>query len=119
LSPVLLILRDGGDHSIQEIRQRLLAEYPLTPEQSSLRRAGYNVDVFINKVALAFNRLVFHKAIVAGQAPESYRLTDHGREVLKECPTTQGSGIFSEWVPIFPPAVRRSPIRTASEPIHL
>lgn len=37
--------------------------------------------------ALAFNRLVFHEAIVAGQAmPESYRITDHGREVLKSQP---------------------------------
>jgi restriction endonuclease Mrr len=87
LSPVLRILRDGEDHAVQEIRQRILAEYPLTPEQLSLRRTGHSVDVFINKVALAFNRLVFHKAIVAGQAmPESYRITDHGREVLKRQP---------------------------------
>lgn len=85
LSPVLRILRDGGDHSIQEIRQRILAEYPLTPEQLSLRRAGHNVDVFINKVALAFNRLVFHKAIVQA-VPESYRISDHGREVFTRHP---------------------------------
>jgi len=87
LSPILRILRDGEDHPIQEIRQLILAEYPLTPEQLSLRRTGHNVDVFINKVALAFNRLVFHKAILAGQTvPGSYRITDHGREILKRHP---------------------------------
>jgi len=86
LSPVLRVVADGEDHSIQEIRHRILAEFPLTAEQLSLRRAGHNVTVFINKVALAFNRLVFHNAIVAGQVPATYRITDHGREVLKRQP---------------------------------
>jgi len=87
LSPVLRILGDGEDHPVQEIRQRILDDFPLTAEELSLRRPGHNVDVFINKVALAFNRLVFHKAIVSGQnMPESYRITDHGREILKRHP---------------------------------
>jgi restriction endonuclease Mrr len=85
LSPVLRILGDGEDHSIEEIRRCILAEFPLTPEQLLLKRAGHNVTVFINKVALAFNRLVLHKAIVQA-VPESYRITDHGREVLKRRP---------------------------------
>ncbi len=87
LSPVLRILADGEDHTVAEIRQRILAEFPLTPEQLSLKRAGHNVTVFINKVALAFNRLVSHKAIVSGHAvSESYRITDHGSEVFKRRP---------------------------------
>jgi hypothetical protein len=85
LSPVLRILGDGEDHSKEEIRGRILAEFPLTSEQLLLKRAGHNVTVFINKVALAFNRLVFHKAIVEAM-PGSYRLTNHGREVLKRRP---------------------------------
>jgi restriction system protein len=85
LSPVLQILADGEDHPIAEIRQRILAEFPLTAEQLSLRRAGHPVTVFVNKVAFAFNRLVFHKAIVQA-LPGSYRITDHGREVLKRHP---------------------------------
>ncbi len=85
LSPVLRILADGEDHSTEEIRRRILVEFPLTAEQLSLKRAGHNVTVFINKVALAFNRLVFHKAILSAR-PESYRITDHGREVLKRRP---------------------------------
>lgn len=85
LSPVLRILANGQDHSIEEIRRCILTELPLSTEQLSLRRPGYNVTVFINKVAFAFNRLVFHKAILQ-VVPESYRITDHGREVLKRHP---------------------------------
>ena len=85
LSPVLRILADGEDHSIQEIRRRLLAEFPLTAEQLFLKRPGYSVTIFLNKVAFAFNRLVFHKAILQA-VPGAYRVTDHGREILKRCP---------------------------------
>jgi len=41
--------------------------------------------VFVNKAAFAFNRLVDHKAIL-GERPGAYRITDHGRNVLKRCP---------------------------------
>ena len=85
LSPVLRILEDGRDHSIEGIRNDILAEFPLTPEQRSLRRPGFPVEVFVNKVAYAFARLVHHKAIVEAM-PGSYRMTDHGREVLKRGP---------------------------------
>src|SRR5208282_3362542 len=63
LSPVLRILGDGLEHSTGYIRERILAEFPLTLEQLALKRAGYHTTVFVNKVAFAFNRLVFHKAI--------------------------------------------------------
>ena len=87
LSPVLRILADGEDHSIEEIRRRILAEFPLTPEQLSLRRRVSFPTVFVNKVAYAFARLVLHKAIVTGKVlAESYRMIDHGREVLKRRP---------------------------------
>jgi len=36
LSPVLRILEDGNEHSVAEIRERILAEFCLTPEQLSL-----------------------------------------------------------------------------------
>jgi hypothetical protein len=85
LSPVLRILGDHNDHSIEEIHGGILAEFPLTPEQLSLKRPGYNTTVFVNKVAFAFNRLVVHKAIVQ-MVPKSYRITDHGLDVLKRCP---------------------------------
>jgi hypothetical protein len=85
LSPILVILRDGEYHSIEDIHQHILAEFPLSQEQLAMKhRSG--VSVFVNKVAFAFNRLVLHKAIVRGQ-PASYRITDHGREVLQRCPT--------------------------------
>jgi len=36
-------------------------------------------------VAFAFNRLVHHKAIVAIMQG-SYRITEHGLDILKRCP---------------------------------
>lgn len=85
LSPVLRILGDGADHHVEEIRRKILAEYPLTLEQLSLRRSASNTTVFVNKVAFAFNRLVSHRAFEQ-VVPDSYRITAHGRDVLSKCP---------------------------------
>jgi hypothetical protein len=81
LPPVLRILDDGKDHSVEEIRERILTEFPLTPEQLHLRRPGFPITVFVNKVAYALARLVFHKGIER-IGPESYRITDHGRDLI-------------------------------------
>jgi restriction endonuclease Mrr len=87
LSPVLAILSDGNDHPIEEIRENILAKFPLTPAQLTLRRPSYPITVFVNKVAYAFARLVFHNAIVRVEvSPESYRITEHGRYVLSRRP---------------------------------
>ena len=87
LSEVLRILADGAEHNVEEIRERILAKFPLTPEQRFLKRAGYPVTVFVNKVAYAFARLVFHNAIVdtSGRGG-SYRITDHGRNISRDIP---------------------------------
>jgi hypothetical protein len=87
LSPILRILSDGHDRSVEYIREELLREFPLTQLQLSMKRDGYPVTVFHNKVAFAFNRLVHHKAIVQF-IPGSYRITDHGRDILKRCPNS-------------------------------
>jgi len=84
LSEVLRILADGTEHNVEEIRERILAKFPLTPEQLCLKRPGFPITVFVNKVAYAFARLVFHGAIVdkSGRGG-SYRITDHGLTILK------------------------------------
>jgi hypothetical protein len=89
LSPVLQILGGGADHHVEEIRRKILAEYPLTPEQLSLRRSGSKTTVFVNKVAFAFNRLVPYRAIEQ-VVPDSYRITAHGRDVPSRCPKDAG-----------------------------
>jgi len=85
LSPILHILADNNEHRAEDVREQIAAQFDLTPEQRSLRRAGYNVTVLANKVALALNRLVFHKAI-SGRAG-SYRITSHGLDILKKRPS--------------------------------
>lgn len=85
LSAVLRILEDGKEHSVGEIRDRILGAFPLTPEQLSLRRPRFPVTVFVNRVGYAFGRLVFHRAIVR-TGLESYRITDYGRDVLAKHP---------------------------------
>ncbi len=88
LSPVLRILADGAEHDVEEIRERILAKFPLTPEQRLLKHPGFPITVFVNKVAYAFARLVLHEAIVdkSGRGG-SYRITDHGRSILARHPT--------------------------------
>lgn len=85
LSSVLRVIGDGRDHDKEEIRSHILAEFPLSPEQLRLRPSRSSVPVFVNKVAFAFNRLVFHKAILE-VIPGKYRITDHELDVLKRCP---------------------------------
>jgi restriction endonuclease Mrr len=88
LSRVLQILADGHAHEVEEIRERIAREFALTPEQLLLRRRDAFPTIFVNKVALAFNRLVFHNAIEAGSGTSgSYRITAHGLDILKRCPT--------------------------------
>lgn len=88
LSPVLRILADGHEHGVEEIRERIAREFKLTPEHLALRRRVAFPTVFVNKVALAFMRLVIHNAIAAGSAQGgSYRITAHGLEILKRHPT--------------------------------
>jgi restriction system protein len=89
LSPVLQILSDGETHCTEEIRTRILADFPLTPEELEIKRPKYVCTVFVNKVAHAFNRLVLHKAIEGDPprpAPGAYRITDHGRGILDQHP---------------------------------
>ena len=89
LSPVLLVLADGQEHGVEEIRERVAREFALTPEQLRLRRRVAFPTVFVNKVALALNRLVFHRAIGPGSGSGgSYRITSRGLDILKRRPTS-------------------------------
>jgi restriction system protein len=90
LSPVLQVLADGETHPTEEIRARILAGFPLTPEGLEIKRPKCPSTVFVNKVAFAFNRLVDHKAIDGnppGASPGAYRITNHGRDVLDKHPS--------------------------------
>jgi hypothetical protein len=86
LSPILTILADGQDHDKQEIRDRILSQFPLTQAELALKPARSAVPVFVNKVAFAFNRLVYHKAIIEA-VPGKYRITEHGMAVFQACPS--------------------------------
>jgi len=85
LSPILIILADGRDHDKQEIREMILAQFPLSQAELVLKPESSPVSVFMNKVAFAFNRLVYHKAIIE-VVPGKYRITEHGMEIVRRCP---------------------------------
>jgi len=97
LSPVLRILADGHEHGVEAIRERIAREFALTHEQLLLRRRVAFPTVFVNKVALAFMRLVIHKAIVAGSTKSgSYRITLMVSTFSRDTPKTRGSEICKE-----------------------
>jgi hypothetical protein len=58
----------------------------LTQAELALKPARSAVPVFVNKVAFAFNRLVYHKAIIEA-VPGKYRITEHGMAVFQACPS--------------------------------
>jgi len=69
----------------------ILARFPLTQAELDLKPARSPVPVFMNKVAFAFNRLVYHKAIIE-VVPGKYRITGHGMEILTRCPKEAREG---------------------------
>lgn len=87
LSPVLRVLADQGEHTVEEIRARVAAELEISHEHLSLWLESIQQTVFKNRVALAFRQLVVHKAIERMSHKPSYRITQYGLDVFRVHPT--------------------------------
>ena len=92
LLPVLRVLDDGLDHSSEEIRQRVRVQFDIAPHELEQKHKN-GTPVFHNRVAWALAHLnmrrgpLGHSEAVEKVKREVYRITEHGRAILKRNPT--------------------------------
>jgi hypothetical protein len=86
LLPVLQIVADRAEQSVEEIRKRVKDEFKLTDQEIKQTHPKSGNNVFVNRVAWALAHLVMGKAI----APERkgfYKVTERGVTILKGNPS--------------------------------
>lgn len=84
LLPVLRIVADQAEQSVDEIRKRVKDKFKLTDEQVKQTRPKSGKNVFVNRVAWALAHLVMGKAIERRE--HGYQITERGLAILKENP---------------------------------
>jgi restriction system protein len=85
LLPVLRIVADGSGHTVEEIRNRVKAEFKLTDKQIQQTHPKSGTNILVNRVAWALAHLVMGKA-VAPERAGFYRMTERGVAILKANP---------------------------------
>lgn len=85
LLPVLLIMADGADHRVEEMRERTALEFELTPEELA-RKLKSGSTVFVNRVAFALAKLNMAKAINRVEKG-IYRVSERGSAILNRNPS--------------------------------
>jgi restriction endonuclease Mrr len=84
--PVLRTMADGVEHSVEEMRARVVSEFALVPDEITIKQKSGS-SILVNYVALALAWLVQNKAIV--QVEEgTYKVTDRGATILNQNHTT-------------------------------
>jgi len=88
--PVLRVFADNGEHSIQEIRERMRIEFNVSTEELSQKHPTGN-SVFHVNIALALANLQGaphrgSKAITKIKR-DVYRITPYGNDILKRNPS--------------------------------
>ncbi|MGO9112083.1 MAG: winged helix-turn-helix domain-containing protein [Thermoguttaceae bacterium] len=84
LLPVLRIVADQAEQSVEVIRKRVKDEFKLTDEQVKQTHPKSGKNVFVNRVAWALAHLVMGKEIELRE--HGYQITERGLAVLKENP---------------------------------
>jgi restriction system protein len=92
LLPVLTVLVDGAEHRVEEIRERMMSQFDVTPsEMAQKNNAG--ASVFVNRVAWALAHLnmeagpIGHTREITLIKREDYRITERGTAILKNNPS--------------------------------
>jgi restriction system protein len=93
LLPILKVLADGANHNVGEIREHMKVQFQLTiSDLAKKHRKG--MPVFVNRVAWALAHLnmhagpVGHPRLIRLVKKENYKITEHGKRILKSNPTS-------------------------------
>lgn len=92
LLPVLQEMADGAEHQAKEIQERMQVKFQITSDELLLKHRN-GVPVFVNRVAWALAHLnmergpIGHPKAITLIKKEVYRITEHGRAILKGNPS--------------------------------
>jgi restriction system protein len=86
MRPLLVTLDDGQDHAITAVRARLATEFNLTEEELEEQIPSGRAKTFANRVGWATTHL-YRCGLIARPKRSVYRITDRGRDVLKDNPS--------------------------------
>jgi restriction system protein len=108
--PFLRLLEDGRDHSLDEVRDYLATHFGLTPEERRELASNGKQTLFNYRVAWAQTHL--SKALLVERPkPAVYRVTERGREVLRQNPASIDREFLSQFSEyrnfLRPPAKRK------------
>jgi len=90
--PVLHTLADGTEHHVTEIRERMKIKFEVTVDELQQKHKN-GTAVFVNRVAWALAHLnmeagpIGYPKAVTLVKKEVYRITEHGKELLKNNPS--------------------------------
>lgn len=96
MRPLLAQLADGNIHSLNELRETLIAEFALTPAEVRERISSGKQTVFNNRLGWA--KTYMAKAGLL-ETPERghYHITDLGQKALTECPDHIGNDYLKQF----------------------
>jgi restriction system protein len=88
MRPLLAVLADGQDETVQTIRDTLARQFELTDEELEQRLPSGRDRTYRNRVGWALTHL---KGAVVIESPRRgvYRITERGRQLLAETPGTE------------------------------
>jgi len=92
LLPVLQAMADGAEHQAKEIQERMKVKFEITSDELLLKHKN-GMPVIVNRVAWALAHLnmergpIGHPKAITLVKKEVYKITDHGRAILKGNPS--------------------------------
>ncbi len=86
LLPVLKVTEDGAEHSVEEIRKRIIEQFKLTRKEVEQEHPKSGKNVFVNLVAFALAYLNMGRAIIR-KKEGVYQIAERGAAILKGNPT--------------------------------
>lgn len=96
MRPLLVALDDGQDHAIAAVRAHLAAEFKLTEAEMQEQLPSGRAKTFGNRVGWATTYL-YRCGLISRPKRSVYKITDRGREVLKQNPTRVDLKVLSQF----------------------
>jgi len=94
--PVLLLAKDGAEHSLQEARDSLEREFALTPEERGELLPSGRQRRFDNRVAWAKSFLE-HAKLLTTPRRAHFQITERGRQLLAENPKRVDNALLERY----------------------
>lgn len=96
MRPTLVILSDGQEHAVEEVRTRLAAEFALSEGDLEERLPSGRAKTFNNRVGWATTYL-YRCGLVSRPRRSIYAVTERGLEVLEQHPERVDLGVLSQF----------------------